>query len=230
MCSKIKKLVFIVAMASMVVWCISCTVTQDKVNKSIAKKKAKAEMGNLDSKLKELKEEGWKIDDSNRTLELAILEHYSSIKEGGDNMYVIEADVSMCRSLNVCRANALNNALREYADVIGSSVKGKAMTDMQNNASASKPEEFDKFYAAYARNVEASAKNVLRKSYALVKEKADGSKEYKIIYLIDERKASESRKEAMRRSIEETKLGIEYGLWIEKFVNETPDGFKKANE
>lgn len=196
---------------------------------SIEKQTAREEVKSPAKKVKELEKNGWKIDDANRTLELAMLQHYKSVKEGGDNMYVIEADVSMCKSLNVCRANALNNALREYADITGSSIKGKAMTDMQNNASASKPEEFDKFYAAYARNVDASAKNVLRKSYALVKEKADGGKEYKIVYLIDERKASESRKEAMKRAIEETKLGIEYGLWIEKFVNETPEGLKKAN-
>ncbi len=92
---------------------------------------------------------------------------------------------------------------------------------MRNNSSAMQPEEFDNFYSAYVRNVKKEIKGEIIPSYAIYKENGAG-KTYRMVFLLDEDEASESRKRAMKRALEETKLSIEYGLWVEKFVNETP--------
>ncbi len=179
----------------------------------------KARSKNAKIKIKELKREGWKIDSGSKTMELAFLEHQEKMKK--NDVWEMTSNVLMCRSLNVCKANALNNALREYADLAGSKIKGKAVNDMRNNASAMKPEEFDNFYSAYVRNVSAEAKGVLQLSYSLEKPNGTG-RSYKQVYIIDEEKAFDARKRAMQRALEETKLSIEYGLWIEKFIHENP--------
>jgi hypothetical protein len=62
---------------------------------------------------------------------------------------IIVAEVSMSRSTNVCRANALNNALIEYAENAGSTIEGAVESDLFNNASAEVPEEFDRLYGAF---------------------------------------------------------------------------------
>ncbi len=210
-----------IAMAMTSVLCVSCGSSKsiEKSEESIDQKYARANSRNFDVKYKEVQKAGWRIDDSYKTLELAMLEHHRKMRK--DGVYTIESEVSMCRSLNVCRANALNNALREYADLAGGVIKGKAVNDIKNNASAMKPEEFDNFYAAYVRNIKAEVKGALSLSYALVRPNGTG-KSYKQIYIVDENAAGNARKRAMQRALEETKLSVEHGLWIEKFVNENP--------
>jgi hypothetical protein len=101
-------------------------------------------------KTKALKKEGWKVTGTSLTLEAAIMKHLRTLHSDDKNKELI-TNVSMCRSLNVCSAQALNNALVRYAENAGSYVRGRVVSDLFNNASGEVPEEFDKFYAAYER-------------------------------------------------------------------------------
>lgn len=182
-------------------------------------------------KAKELTAQGWKIDDSYRTLDVAIFEHikkkHAYQSQNSEEMQEITGIVSMCKSTNVCKANAQFNALREYARFIGTKIVGKLSGSIDNNASAQKPEEQDTFGEKVMGYVEATTNRVLMPSYSIVKEGNNG-KEYQTIFTVDERRASEAVKEALKRSIEETKLSIEKSKAIEEYVND--ELFKKHSK
>lgn len=173
-------------------------------------------------KLNEFKKQGWQIDASSRTFEVALLQHYENLKDGQCQELI--GEVSNCRSTNVCRQAAYNNALTTYASLASSYIKGRATSDVNLNASEEKEtNEFDKFYAAYERLINAEIKaGVLTESFS-IKKKNGKTNEYRIFFIVDEEKASLARRRAMERAAEETQLAQKYAKEISNFVNE---GFK----
>jgi hypothetical protein len=173
-------------------------------------------------KSKELKKDGWQVSGTSLTLDAALMKHLRAIS-GDDTNHEIVADVSMCKSANVCKANALNNAIVEYAQNAGSYVRGRVTSDMFNNASAEVPEEFDKMYAAFERLVQAEIKGELQFSFAVEKANGEG-KSYRAYYLVNEENALKARVRAMQRAFEETKFAQQYADQVSTFVQE---GFEK---
>lgn len=169
-------------------------------------------------KTKELQKQGWKVSGSSLTLDAAVMKHLRTLSAEDNNREII-TEVTMCNSLNVCKANALNNALREYADNASSYIRGRVTTDMFNNSSAAVPEEFDRFYAAYERLVGAEIKGELQFSLALEKENKPG-KSYQSWFIINESSAHKARLRAMQQAASETKLAQEYANQVSSFVRE----------
>lgn len=170
-------------------------------------------------KMKEYKKEGWKLDSSSKTLEVALMEHYQNLKDSNNAELV--GTVSNCNSINVCRQAAYNNAIITYANLASSYIKGRTASDVNINATAGhQDEEFDKLYAAYERAIGVEIKpGTIAESYALVREH-DKLKEYKIIFLINEDKAAMARRRAMERAMEESKLGQQYATKVSEFINQ----------
>lgn len=160
-----------------------------------------------------------KIHDSgSTTLELALYNHMETLerlKAAGKKITVIEGNVRMCRALSVCKLNALNNAMNEYVTMIGSSIEGKALNKIENNESEMSPEEFNRFFASYIKNIKGTVRRELQESYSLVKKNGTG-KSYKIIFILDEEAAHEKRMKAIKRTLLEEKLSLEYKSWLEK--------------
>jgi hypothetical protein len=170
------------------------------------------------AKTKDLKKRKWQISGSSLTLDAAVMKHLRTLNASENNREII-AGVSMCRSLNVCKSTAFNNALLEYAQGAGSYVRGRILSDMFNNSSGNVPQEFDKFYAAYERLVSAEVKGELAFSLALEKANGEG-RSYQAWYIIDEDKAAQARLRAMRRAAEETRMAQEYATQVSQFVQE----------
>jgi hypothetical protein len=206
----------VIRMMMLSLFCISLSVNaqSDKKYKKTMEKVYKA-------KTKELKKQKWQISGTSLTLDAAIMKHQRTLQSNTNSKELI-ANVSLCQSLNVCKASALNNALLEYAQSAGSYIRGRIASDMMNNASAGTPQEFDKFYAAYERLVSAEVKGELEFSLALERDNGEG-KSYQAWYIIDEEKASKARMKAMKRAAEETKLAQEYANQISDFVQEAFD-------
>jgi hypothetical protein len=173
-------------------------------------------------KSKELKKGKWAVTGTSLTLDAALMKHLRAVN-GDDKNHEIVTEVSMCKSANVCKANALNNAIVEYAQNAGSYVRGRVTSDMFNNASAEVPEEFDKMYAAFDRLVQAEIKGELQFSFAVEKSNGDG-KSYRAYYLVNEERASKARLRALQRAFEETKFAQQYAEQVSNFVQE---GFEK---
>jgi hypothetical protein len=197
-------------------FCISLSVNaqSDKKYRKTMEKVYKA-------KTKELKKQKWQVSGTSLTLDAAIMKHLRTL-QSNENSKELIANVSMCKSLNVCKASALNSALIEYAQNAGSYIRGRIASDQTNNASAEAPEEFDRFYAAYERLVSAEVKGELEFSLALERNNGDG-KSYQAWYIIDEGKASKARMRAMQRAAEETRLAQEYARQVSAFVQEAFD-------
>jgi hypothetical protein len=176
-------------------------------------------------KTKEMKKDGWKVSGTSLTFEAAIMKHLRTINSDDKNKEMITY-VSMCKSLNVCSSQALNNALVKYAENAGSYVRGRVVADVFNNASGDVPEEFDKFYAAYERLVSSEIKGEVTFSAAFEKENGSG-KSYQAWYIVNEEKAGQARTRAMQRAFEETKLAQQYANQVAAFVRE---GFQIDNE
>ena len=99
------------------------------------------------TKIKEYKKTGWKLAGSSKTLEVALLEHYEKMKDP-QNVELV-GEVSQCKSLNVCKQTAYNNALITYANLAGSTLKGRIVSDL-NVDQSDEEGEFDKMYARIA--------------------------------------------------------------------------------
>lgn len=165
-------------------------------------------------KMKEYNREGWKLAGSSKTLEVALLEHYEKLKDPKNEELV--GEVSQCKSLNVCKQAAYNNALITYANLAGSTLKGRVVSDL-NVDQSSEDGEFDKMYAAYERLVQQEVKGILTESYAIVKEKG-GTKQYKVFFLVNEEKASVARLRALERAAQESAAAQKYATKIADFV------------
>lgn len=165
-------------------------------------------------KIKEYNREGWKLAGSSKILEVALLEHYEKLKDPKNEELV--GEVSQCKSLNVCKQAAYNNALITYANLAGSTLKGRVVSDL-NVDQSSEDGEFDKMYAAYERLVQQEVKGILTESYAIVKEKG-GMKQYKVFFLVNEEKASVARLRALERAAQESAAAQKYATKIADFV------------
>lgn len=204
-------MVFVLALISIGI--TSPVFAQNKTLKKQLKKEYK-------KKIKEYKKGGWKIDGTSRTIEVKLLQHYEQLNNGGNKELV--GSVSTCDSKNVCRQNALNNALTYYASQAGSYVKGKVISDLFNNQSSKVPEEFDKMYAAYERLVGKEIKGEVIESYSIIKENGE-SNSYDIYYLVDEVAASQARIRAFEQAAKESKIAQEYAESVSEFINESFD-------
>lgn len=185
---------------------------------SCAVSKEKQRARNVKIIAKSLREKGWNIDSGSTSLELALYNHMETLerlKAAGKKITVIEGNVRMCRALSVCKLNALNNAMNEYVTMIGSSIEGKALNKIENNESEMSPEEFNRFFASYIKNIKGTVRRELQESYSLVKKNGTG-KSYKIIFILDEEAAHEKRMKAIKRTLLEEKLSLEYKSWLEK--------------
>jgi type II secretory pathway pseudopilin PulG len=187
-------------------------------SKKAEKQLQKARDKQFKDQKKQFTKEGWKISGSAKTVDVALLEYYQKLNSG-ENNYQIVGEVSACKSINVCKQAAFNNAVTEYANRASSSVKGRITSDM-NLDQTSGSGEFDKLYAAYERLVQAEIKGVLQQSFSIVKEKPDGNREYKTFFVINEEAASKARIRAIENAAKETDIAQEYANKISDFVRE----------
>ena len=136
------------------------------------------------SKIKELKGAGWELNSSSRTLEIALLDHYEKLKDPNNQEIIGTASG---KSTNVLRQVAFNNAITYYAGQAASVVKGRIVSDQFSDGSdESAIAEFDKFYAAYERLVNAEIKSgVLMESFS-IRRKSGSIYEYQTFFIVNE--------------------------------------------
>jgi hypothetical protein len=188
------------------------TVTGCKSTSTLQKEKGKM----YKVKIKEYQRDGWKLAGSSKTLEVALLEHYEKLETAGNRE--LAGEVSQCKSINVCKQTAYNNAAIFYANLAGSFVKGRIASDLNSDQSRIEA-EFDKMYAAYERLVAQEIKGELIESYAIIKN-GEKASEYKVFFIVSEEQASKARIRALEMAAKETAVAQQYAREITKFVNE----------
>ena len=166
------------------------------------------------TKIKEYKKEGWKITGTSKTIQVALMSHYQQLNDPNNRELV--GEVSQCQSLNVCKQAAYNNALVMYANLAGSTLRGRVVADL--NVDQSRPDaEFDKMYAAYERLVEQEIKGVLTESFAIERMGKNG-RAYKVFFIVNEEKAMSARLRALERAFKESEAAQKYANKISDFV------------
>ena len=192
--------------------CPSVSVAQNKTLKKAQKKEYK-------SKMKEYKNEGWKIFGSSRSLDVALLSHYDKLNQGGDNVYEVVGIASSFKSKNVGKQTATNNACNIYASQAGSHIKGRVVSDMGANAD-DVSSEFDHFYAAYERLVEKEIRGEMSESFSIIRDKGDGTYEMQIYFIVNEEAATKARIRAFENAAKESEAAQKYAEKVSKFVRE----------
>jgi hypothetical protein len=170
-------------------------------------------------KIKEYQKAGWKLAGGSRTIEVALLEHYEKTADKKNKEFT--GDVSQCKSINICRQAALNNAQNRYASLASANVKGRIESLLRADANQVDT-EIDKMIAAYEKAVQADISGALAESYSIVKENGDGTKAFQTIFIVNEEEAASARMRAMEKSLRETKITVKEAEEISKFVQ---DGF-----
>lgn len=122
---------------------------QKELNKELVKQLKK----NYKKKKKELEKDRWKIYGSSKTLEVALLEHYTKLYNDGEVAEEIIGTADNFKSNNVGRRQAVTNAQVAYAQRAGAQVKARIVEDIAAN-SADINAEFEHFYAAYEAQVQ----------------------------------------------------------------------------
>lgn len=183
---------------------VSPVFAQTKKDVKAAKKEAKVAANNL-------KKEGYKL------LELGDLqiqlENYLLKAKAGQKQIVGTAE--NCKSLNLGKTTALNNAINEYATMSGGMVKGR----ITSNTSNINEQQVDDVVAAYERLVLKEIKGEIQTCLTLVKET---KKKYdvRVYCLVDYDAAHAARMKAMRLALEELELSQKYGSEVSNWIDE----------
>jgi len=200
---------------------ILATVPQTSYAQSskMLKQEQKETEKNYKKVLTRLKKEGWQSASSSTILELSLLKHMNK-KAENPTLIEITGETS-CKSINVCKQVAVNNAQNEYLQLVSGKIKGAFGSVLRSNPNITS-EEIDKNVGQLTKQCEADLSNLLTPSYSIVK--GDGAvKQYRTVFLADPTKIITN----IERSLKETKLTIEEVKSITKFVD---DELKKEAE
>lgn len=181
------------------------------LNKALKKERA--------AKMKEYKKGKWELFGSSRTLDVALLKHYNMLDVAGEDTQEIVGTCTKCKSKNVGKQMAVNNACIQYAAQAGSSLKGRIVADMVGDASDG-VNEFDHFYGAYERLVQKEIKNEMKESFTIIRSNNDGTYEMMVFFIVSESAATKARIRAMENALKESEAAQKHAEAISKFVKE----------
>lgn len=166
---------------------------------------SKALEKDVKKRVKELKKEGWTLQASASTLDYALLKYRMYLEEDEANRISLTG-IATAKNVKVGRESAIMNAITSYAARAKANVVGKAKSIEGQNIST-QGEDLDKFAAAYEAEVSARIGSLIRQHFSLVKENADGTKEFNVFLSLDETAAKKAREEAALAA--QNKLALE---------------------
>lgn len=199
--------------------CLITPLHVDAQNKALNKALKKE----YKTKMKQYKDEGWKLFGSSRSLDVALLSHYDKLSTLNEDGQEIVGVASKFKSKNVGHQMAINNACITYAQQAGSHLKGRVVSDMKGDG-VDADGEFDHFYAAYERLVEKEIKGEMQESYSIILDHGDGTYEMQTYFIVNERAASKARIRALENAAKESEVAQRYADKVSDFVRE---GFKE---
>lgn len=167
---------------------------------------------------KELSADGWKTN-SSKGLQVAVYEHYLALNDEQNKELIanVEGNVNV-KTINAAKQWAHNNAIMSYAQTAATFVKGRIASEVAGGLKGNPA--LDNFYAAYENLVSKEIAGELTPSIAIYRETKKGNIEYRIYFLVNEEKASESRIRAMKAALIESEVARMNAEQITKFVQE----------
>jgi len=182
-----------------------------------AKQLKKAKEKERKEVMKRLKKEQWSLLGSSRSLEVALLSHWTELDQLGANGKEIVGISTRTKSKNIGQQMATNAACINYAQEAGSAVKGRALTDMAGSG-VDADKEFENFYAAYERLVEKEIRGEMKQSFSLIRTNADGTFEVQSFFIVNEDAASKARIRAFENAAKESEAAQKHAEKLSEFV------------
>lgn len=173
-------------------------------------------------KAAQLERQGWELDDPARTLELAILEHMAE-KVENKGLREIVGNAENCSTTNLCQATARENAIVAYVENISTKIKGRGAGMLSSKQSNKTPADIEQTFKGFVKTFEAEVGQSMRLSYGIYRRSLDrpGSKEYRIVYLVEASVLESAARNALKSSVDEAKMGAEFVKTINDLV--TPE-------
>lgn len=178
-------------------------------------KQEKAVKKSAKNKKKEFEKQGWVVSGSSKTLEDCLIAHLKKLALD-PNLEEYEGAVDKCRSINVCKQAAIFDAQTTYANMIRANLDGCVANMINTNLITA--EETADLTSAFGKRLTTNLSGAFSFSYAIEKDNGDGTKQYKMFFLVDQTKVVEASKAAMQKSLEEVKLASQIGDEIFKFI------------
>ena len=181
------------------------------------KNHAKALNKERKEKMKEYKKGKWELFGSSRTLEVVLLKHYDMLEANGEDAFEVTGTVTKCKSKNVGKQMAVNNACISYAQMAGSELKGRILSDISANGTDTSG-EFDHFYSAYERLVQKEIRGEMKESYTIIRSNNDGTYEMMVFFVVSENAATKARIRALNNALKESEAAQAHAEKISEFV------------
>ncbi len=167
---------------------------------------------------KELTAEGWQTN-SSKGLQEAVYEHYLALNDEKNKELIANVEGSInVKTINAAKQWAHNNALILYAQTAATYVRGRIASEVAGGLKGNPA--LDNFYAAYENLVSKEIAGELTPSISIFRKDKKGNIEYRIYYIVNEEKASESRIRAMKAALIESEVARMNAEQITKFVQE----------
>ena len=167
--------------------------------------------------VQDYKKEGWKLANNNTTMEVAVLEHLTKLDDPSHNWTQTTGEVSKCKSMNVGRLSAVNNAQNYLAKLMQGYIEG-FVSSLASADAENVDAEQDKMVAAFTKKIKISLNGALTESYAIFKENPDKTIHYKAFYLVDKGKCIAAANSALEKSLQDSGVALEMADQIREFV------------
>jgi len=171
------------------------------------------------SKAKEFKKEGWKMEGS-MPAEAALKNHYLKLVEFGGKGIEYVGNAPSVKNLKLGGRQARSDIRTQYAEEMSAFVKGR----INDGSRDINEDQAEVFIAAYETMLVKEIDGVLQPSYSIYKQRKDGLYEMRVYFILDEEKAGNARRKALRNAAENAKIAQEIADDMSDFINK---GFKK---
>lgn len=196
---------------------LSFTLLLGVCNNTYAGKQKRDVAKAVKAKMKSLNKGGWDVFATSRTLEEALTKHYENLNK--DGIYEIFG-TARSNNKNIGKEKMIMSACESYAQMSGSSIKGRMTDEMKSILTDTEMSELQDFYSAYENNVAATIKGEMKPSYSLIRESKQGGYEFETYYILDEAAASRARLKAFEAAAKESAVAQKHSAEISKFIQE----------
>jgi len=196
-----KKLISIVTIFAISLFAANSLYAQTE----LTKKQTKAIEKDVKKRAKELKKGGWEPLASLSTMETCMQKYLTYLAQDEENRIAITG-IAIGKNNKIGRSNAVHSGITEYASRARAQAIGKIKSIVKADNLDDRVEEIDRFGAAYEQAVNERMQSLVKEHFALVRNLANGTKEYNVFMSIDESEAKEMREEAAREAAEKTSL------------------------
>ncbi len=168
------------------------------------------------SRMKELKKGGWEVFGTALPLDVALYNYYADLFKLAQNGCEQMGNGSESENKTVLHNKAVADAMRGYSTKASSNVSVNTVEEL----GSINGKDLEDFRSTYESKVQKTINNQMREYFSIIRpsQTIKGSYEMQTFFLVDDRKALECRKQAMKETFFEMKFKEDFLVPLEKAV------------